>query len=167
VPLLVLLCSNGAGVRWVECLAASVALSLLSAVIVGPKGRLADYVHLLAAAQSGATQNGIIRRRCTPGARFLHRALQTMPRRCAIALAGGVCITLFLLAWSFRGTWQPQAARFDLQWAMMLFAITFCSPHTNAHDLCLLLVGLRTCRQLIAAGLRAHCARRTSTSLRR
>jgi hypothetical protein len=116
------------------------ALSLLSVVIVGPKGIL-DYVRLLAAASKWGDENGIHPQAMHSWRSFLHRALQTdAAADVQLLWLVGVGITLLLLARSFRGEWKPQTARFDLQWAMLLFAITLCSPHTNAHDLSLLLV---------------------------
>ena len=47
--------------------------------------------------------------------------------------------TLGLLGWNWRNAWRPASANSDLRWALLLIAITFCSPHTNTHDLCLLL----------------------------
>lgn len=116
------------------------ALSLVSLLIVGPKG-ISSYVHLLAAASKWGDANGVHPQAMHSWRSFLHRAMQTdAAADVQLIWLAGVGMTLFLLARSFRGEWQPQAASFDLQWAMMLFAITFCSPHTNAHDLCLLLV---------------------------
>jgi hypothetical protein len=115
-------------------------LSAVSLVIVGSTG-ISNYVHLLAAASKWGDANGVHPRAMHSWRSFLHHAFQTdAAADVQLLWLCGVCITLILLAWSFRGEWQPQAAHFDLQWAMMLFSITFCSPHTNAHDLCLLLV---------------------------
>ncbi|HEX8234368.1 MAG TPA: glycosyltransferase family 87 protein [Abditibacteriaceae bacterium] len=115
-------------------------LSLLGVVIVGPTGMI-NYVRLLAAASKWGDANGVHPQAMHSWRSFLHRALQTdAAADVQLLWLGGAGITLLLLAWSFRGEWKPQSAHFDLQWAMLLFAITFCSPHTNAHDLCLLLV---------------------------
>jgi hypothetical protein len=137
------------------------ALSLLSVVIVGPKG-IVDYVRLLAAASKWGDENGIHPQAMHSWRSFLHRAMQTdAAADVQLLWLAGVGITLLLLVWSVRGEWKPSSTRFDLQWAMLLFAITLCSPHTNAHDLSLLLV---------ACGLVVNFVRQTPSneySLRR
>ena len=48
---------------------------------------------------------------------------------------------------SWRGKWNPNSARFDVQWAVLALATLFVSPYANFHDLSLLLVvGVLTTR---------------------
>jgi hypothetical protein len=52
----------------------------------------------------------------------------------------GLLLTGVALLVAWRGSWTPAAPRFDLQWALLIVATIFSSPHLNAHDCSLLLM---------------------------
>jgi hypothetical protein len=123
-------------------LSGSAILLLLSLFIIGPNG-LRDYVQLLTAASQWGEGYGIHPQEMQSWRSLLHRLLDTPnPSQTLWPWLIGVIVTLGLTIsiWRHRPQESCPNALFDIQWAVLLFATTFCSPHLNIHDLSLLIV---------------------------
>lgn len=115
-------------------------LLTISLLLVGPRG-LVDYVQLLASASQWGEGYGIHPQGMQSLRSLLHRLFNTnVSSHTALPWIIGCIAILGLTFQSWRHREETPGALFDLQWALMLFATTLCSPHLNVHDFTLLLV---------------------------
>lgn len=120
--------------------AASLGALLVSAVIVGPGGLL-GYLRLLLAIPSWGDAYGVHPRAMFTWRGSLDRLLATDGSALVdLGWAHGATAAVAAVWWIWRGQWSPASPHFDLQWAALVLATLFTSPHGNSHDLSLLLV---------------------------
>jgi len=129
--------------RWAAvagfAVAAGAAL-LTSLALVGGEG-LAQYTRLLAMVAQGGDQYTVHPQLMVTWRGFCCQLLQTNdPVQVWPWWLTGLLLTVVALLVAWRGPWTPTTPRFDLQWALLIVAAIFSSPHLNAHDYSLLLL---------------------------
>lgn len=116
------------------------ALLAASLLLVGWQG-LEGYVRLLVAASSWGDAYTMHPQAMHTWRGFLHLLLGTDDgAQVQVWWLLGIALALGVLLWAWRGPWSTSSSRFDLQWALLVLATLFTSPHANFHDLSLLLV---------------------------
>lgn len=134
--------------RWLALLTFSgvaVLLTGLSYLIVGWPGMMA-YLNLTvidSPLKDGAY--GIIKYDQMHNWRAIFRLLIGPHQAVMVNSLTGIAslINLLLLAWAWRGSWQPSRPKFDLQIALTCLTALLVSPHLYIHDLTLwILIGL-------------------------
>ena len=119
------------------------ALLLLGAIslwMVGVSGLL-QFKSLLAQAASWSDAYGIHPQAMHSWRGLVSRMLHTNdPAATQTLWLLGCVVAMIALLWSWRGAWRAKSEKFDLAFAQLVLASTFCSAHLNAHDLSLWLV---------------------------